>query len=269
MDVSYGTIKILAMKNKLFYLILSTFLISGILQAQPTKVVVRAKAKDAKFIGSSIGGALVIIRNAYTQTILAEGLTEGSTGNTDIIMKQDHERYKPIGEGAAKFEASINLDAPVFVTIEVHAPFAKRQATVISQTQLWLIPGKHIEGDGIIMEIPGFVVDIIQPQTHERLEPNGKGVVEFTANVVMMCGCPIESKGLWDADGFQAEALIMKDGKLIEKTPLNITNKTSTYKASFTPKENGAYEIIATIFDPKTGNSGVDKLGFIVSGIKN
>lgn len=47
------------MKNILFkYLLFSVILFFGIqTQAQETNVMVRVKAKDAKFIGTSIGGA--------------------------------------------------------------------------------------------------------------------------------------------------------------------------------------------------------------------
>ena len=74
------------------YLILLTvlFLSSNSLIAQDTistKIIVRAKAKDAKFIGSSVGSAMIIIRNAETNEILAKGKTIGSTGNTSLIMK--------------------------------------------------------------------------------------------------------------------------------------------------------------------------------------
>ena len=44
----------------------------------PTDIVVRAKARDAKFIGSSIGGAFIRIREADTGKVLAEGLLYGS-----------------------------------------------------------------------------------------------------------------------------------------------------------------------------------------------
>ena len=67
---------------------LTTFLalfIGTFLFATETHIIVRAKAKDAKFIGSSLGGAYVIIKNKMTGEILAKGKTQGSTGNTDLI----------------------------------------------------------------------------------------------------------------------------------------------------------------------------------------
>jgi hypothetical protein len=68
------------------------------ISATETKVMVRAKAKDAKFIGSSLGGAHVIVRNKLNQRILAEGKTTGSTGNTDLIMKTPKVRGNSIAD---------------------------------------------------------------------------------------------------------------------------------------------------------------------------
>ena len=42
-------------------------------QEVPTRVMVRAVARDAKIIGSGVGGALIRIVNAATGEVLAEG----------------------------------------------------------------------------------------------------------------------------------------------------------------------------------------------------
>ena len=55
-------------------------------QAVPTDIVVRAIANDAKLIGSGVGGAHIVIRDAQTGDVLAEGLHEGSTGDTRAIV---------------------------------------------------------------------------------------------------------------------------------------------------------------------------------------
>jgi hypothetical protein len=52
---------------------------------------------------------------------------------------------------------------------------------------VWLIPGKDITGDGIIINIYGFSVDIITPQAHEIMKlSDGRLTVPVRANVVMM-----------------------------------------------------------------------------------
>ncbi len=60
-------------------------LFMGSAWAVKTRVVVRARAMDAKFIGTSIGGGLVVVRDALTREILSKGVLSGSTGNTKIL----------------------------------------------------------------------------------------------------------------------------------------------------------------------------------------
>ncbi len=233
------------------------------INAQETHLMIRAKAKDAKFIGSSIGGAKILVKNSLSGEILSEGITKGSTGNTDKIMKQDWKRKEDLSdENTAGFEAILDIKEPLFVTIEAYAPFNKKQSRVMSSTQLWLIPGKDILGDGVVLEIPGFTVDIISPQTHEGISENTE--VEIKANVVMMCGCPVTENGIWDATQYEIKALITNaEGKSFE-LELNVTDKASTFSAK-TKLTKGLYEVLIYAFDPVSGNTGVDKTNFIVN----
>ena len=45
--------------------------------AVPTEITVHVKTKDAKFLGTSMGGALVTIKDAQTGELLAKGVTSG------------------------------------------------------------------------------------------------------------------------------------------------------------------------------------------------
>lgn len=230
--------------------------------SEETKVTVRAKSKDAKFIGTSMGGALITITDAVTGEILAKGLTKGSTGDTQKLMRDPVGRYTRLSTpGAAKFESSVQLTEPRLVTITATAPMAKRQARVTSSTQTWLIPGKDITGDGIVMEIPGFVVDILNPQTHQTLNGN---TISIKANIVMMCGCPTSDGGLWDSSDYAMEATIKRNGNSVESVPLMFTGQTSTFSAEYEAEQTGVYEIIVQAFDSKTGNAGVDKTTVII-----
>ena len=233
------------------------------MQAQETSIMVRAKAKDAKFIGSSIGGAKILIKNALTHEILAEGITSGSTGNTDKIMKTDWKRNVELSdEETAGFNANLDIDTPVFVTIEAYAPFNKKQAMVMSSTQLWIIPGKNITGDGVVLEIPGFVVDILSPQTHERIGANQS--IEIKANIVMMCGCPVTEDGIWDANQYEVKAVLSSSEGETSEVVLKQKDKASTFSAEAT-LEKGLYEVMVYAYDPVTGNTGVDKTNIIIN----
>ncbi|MDT0686603.1 hypothetical protein [Autumnicola psychrophila] len=245
-----------------FFFLLFIFVYTG-LNAQQTSVMVRAKAKDAKFIGSSIGGAKIYIKNAETGEILVEGLTTGSTGNTEKIMNNPWKRNQDLSEeGTAGFLANIDLEEPVFVTVEAHAPINKKQATVVSSTQLWLIPGKDISGDGIVLEVPGFVVDILSPQTHERIPETNE--VQIMANIVLMCGCPVTEGGIWDASQYEVKALISSDGEQVKELDMKVGEKPSTFSVN-TNLEAGLYGITVYAFDPATGNTGVDKTNIIIN----
>lgn len=254
------------MKNLKRYFVLILILLfsssSQILRAQETNIMIRVQSKDAKFIGSSIGGAKIIVTENMTGKILAEGITSGSTGDTEIIMNEPVKRGQRLSdEDTAGFMASFDIEEPVFVTIEALAPVNKKQALVRSTTQLWVIPGKDITGDGIVLTVPGFVVDILSPQTHEIISP----VEEITiqANVVLMCGCPVTEGGMWDASKYEVKALITENGEIKQSIDLKVAQKPSTFngKATLAP---GNYQITVYAFDPVAGNTGVDKTNIII-----
>lgn len=256
--------KLLKMKKSILFLALFSICINVF--ATETKLMVRAKAKDAKFVGSSIGGAYVIVRNSLNGQILAEGKTTGSTGNTGLIMKSAHERFTLLSdEKTAGFLAVIDIDEPTYVNVEVVSPVNKKNAQVKASTQLWLIPGKDILGDGVVVEIPGFVIDILTPNTHQyiALESVVKTGVKIEANIVMMCGCPIEKEGIWDSNQMEVKALIQKDGKNMGE--ITLTNpKQNTFDGQLEIKETGYYQITVYAYNATTGNTGVDKINFVV-----
>lgn len=235
--------------------------------AVETKVVVRALAKDAKFIGTGMGGAYVIIKDHQTKEVLAKGYTLGSSGDTPQLMEKPRVRHEPLTtEETAKFEANISLTEPTFVDVEVLAPVNRKHATVTSATQLWLIPGKHIDGDGIILEIPGLVLDILYPHTHEVIPlttlVNGKLLIKV--HLVMMCGCVIKKEGIWDADHFEVTATIKKEGVFYDAIPLQVTDKDNLFDALLAIKEPGNYELVVQAFDKVMKNTGVDKISFVI-----
>lgn len=252
-------------KLAIFFCVLAVQCITMPLWAEaiPTEITVRAQARDAKFIGSSIGGAMVIIRAADTGEILAKGLTQGSTGDTGKIMKTPRERYLPIATEAAHFTATLDISNPVFLTIEILAPYIKKQARVVAQTQTWLVPGKPINGEGLIVEIPGMVVDLLNPQTHLYTGLD-QSPYEIRANVVMMCGCSITEGGLWDGSTIEVVAQVKKEGKIFATVPLKLHDTMNTFSALFSTDTPGVYEILVYAYDPKTGNTGVDRSSFIV-----
>ena len=181
-------------------------------------------------------------------------------------MKTAKERYQSVtDEQTAKFLAVLDIDEPVYVNIEVLAPANNKQAQAKVSTSLWLIPGKHLLGDGVILEVPGFIIDVLKPRTHQyiSLKSVKDTPFEIAANTVMMCGCTISDGGIWDAQKMEVKALVKKN----EASYTEVTMKpadTNLFKGSFTITEPGRYEILVYAYDAQTGNTGVDKVNYVV-----
>ncbi|MCK5139574.1 MAG: hypothetical protein KAQ85_07020, partial [Thermodesulfovibrionia bacterium] len=63
----------------IFGLLVAVFICGVTAEAVQTKLIVRAQSKDAKFVGTSMGGALVTIIDSATGEIITKGLTVGAT----------------------------------------------------------------------------------------------------------------------------------------------------------------------------------------------
>lgn len=156
-------------------LVSSSFSAEKIIEKIITKVIVRVVAKDSKVIGSGVGGAFVRIKNLETGEILARGRQEGGTGDTDRIMVQPRGRGEIIygTSGAASFQAEIPLERPTQVEIYTEAPLAYPHSIQRGSKTLTLVPGKHILGEGVIIELDGLIVNIVSPPPKEGLK-NGE-----------------------------------------------------------------------------------------------
>jgi hypothetical protein len=137
-----------------------------------TKVTVRVVAKDSKVIGSGVGGAWVRIRNFETGEILAQGKQEGGTGDTERIMVRPRRRGEIVygTPGAAFFQAELPLERPTQIEIYTEAPLAYPQSIQKASKTLTLIPGKHIVGEGVIIELDGLIVNILNPSPKRVLK---------------------------------------------------------------------------------------------------
>lgn len=233
--------------------------------AEDTRITVMVISRAAKFVGSSMGGVQIQIEDADTGQVLATGVTEGSTGDTDRVMRTEHPRDRVLSTPeAARFETTLDLDEPRRLRFTARGPLAQRQAmNEVSATQ-WVVPGKHLTGgDGFLLELPGFAVDVLSPPTHVRAG-EAPLEVELRANVVMMCGCPITPGGLWDADGYEIRAMLHRNGEKVAEVPLGYAGQASQFAATWTAPEPGLYRAVVYAYDQETGNTGVDETTFIV-----
>lgn len=147
----------------LWFGVISCLISTGWAEALPTKVRVRAVSRDAKIIGTGVGGALITIQDSETGEILARGMQLGGTGDTDRIMVAPRTRNATVydTEKGAYFEAVLMLDHPTQVEVIAEGPMGFPQAVQRASKSLLLVPGKDIGGEGILLEIHGFIVRLL------------------------------------------------------------------------------------------------------------
>lgn len=227
--------------------------------AVETAVEVRVISQGAKFVGSSMGGARITIEDAATGRILAEGVTAGSTGDTARIMGEKADRRAVLSTpGAALFATTLELDGPRRLRFTARGPLAQPQAEQEASVTQWVVPGKPLTGgDGVLLELRGLVVDVLAPPAHSQV----RGVprqVEVRANVTMLCGCPVEPGGLWDADRMEIRARVERDGEPFAEIDLPYAGSSSQFAGSFQADGPGLYTITAYAWDAGNGATGVD-----------
>ena len=247
--------------------LLSSFLAVPSARAVETRVTVRVKAHDAKFIGTGVGGLEVTIRNADTGALLASGRIEGGTGNTGTLMKSPIARGQRLSDDAtAAYVATLDIGEPTRIEVTVRGPLAGGNNIQTASRTLWVLPGQDITGDGVLLRLQGFLVYPVSPAPHQFFSTGDEVTIE--AHVGMMCGCPIKPGGLWDANKYTVKALVRKGDRQVAELDMAYAGATSRFRATYRPQEPGAYEVLVTAADPSTSNFGVGLTSFVVKKTK-
>ncbi len=221
-------------------------------QGLETDVMVRVLAHDAKLIGSSVGGAQVTITDVATGEVLASGLTSGGTGDTELIMKTPHERRGTFfdTEGAAGFRATFVLSRPTVVEISAVGPMNYPQARASASKVLLLEPGVTIDGNGVVLELHGLIVEILDAAAGTMAAG-----VPVRARVRMLCSCPTGPEALWTTE--RVVARLMDGDALVAEAPLAFSGEASVYTGTVRPSRPGAFTLVVVAVDTDGGNHGV------------
>jgi len=227
-------------------------------EAVPTRIVVRVVANDAKIIGSGVGGAWVVIRDQRTGAVLAQGLQEGGTGDTGRIMGTRERGATTFDtDGAAAFRAELPLTEPTPVVIEYRAPLGTPHAMQTGSTSLLLVPGAHLDGEGILVTLYGFTVELLSPDPSAFQAPAGSDV-PVRARVTMLCGCPTEPGGMWDSSSWEIRAQWVRGGKVLGEGALEFSGTRNEYAGSLAaPAEGGPVTLRVLAVDRARANTGM------------
>lgn len=116
--------------------------------------------------------------------------------------------------------APLVMAEPTDVTVRVISNEATNPSQRFTSAPLnGQIPGGDLSaGDGWVLEMPGFVVDVVRPADHAYVTAVGGGI-PVVGHVMMMCGCPMEPGGLWDADQYEVTMTVTRDGETSEPLP--------------------------------------------------
>ncbi|HSG46484.1 MAG TPA: hypothetical protein VLA43_01600 [Longimicrobiales bacterium] len=227
-------------------------------EAVPTRLVVRVLANDAKIIGSGVGGVHVVVRNAATGEVLAQGLQAGGTGDTGLIMNP-RERGATIfdTEGAAAFRAEIPLTSPTPVSIEFTGPMGTPHAAQRGSTTVLMLPGEHLDGEGVVVSLHGFTVELLAPATAPFVvEPGAE--VTVRARITMLCGCPTQPGGLWDSDHYDIRAQWVREGAVLGEAPLAYAGSASEFAGTLSaPADAGPVTLRVVSVDRSRANTGM------------
>lgn len=137
--------------------------------AVETIITVRAISRDAKVMGTKVGGARITVREAKTGKLLVKGIQTGSTGDTKKIMVEPHARGAEIyaaGE-AGSFEARLDIDEPTWIEITAEGALNYPQSSARASKTLLVVPGQHVYGEGVLLELHGFNVELVSPAEAE------------------------------------------------------------------------------------------------------
>jgi hypothetical protein len=228
-------------------------------QSKETKVMIRAIARDAKVIGTHVGGARITVKDAATGEVLAQGMQQGGTGDTDLLMKKPHTRGMALYNSgdASGYLAVLHLDKPTVVEISAEGPLGNAQATQRSSKTLLLVPGEDVLGDGILLEIHGFIITPLAPLPDAKVKAGSP--FEVRATVTMACGCPTEPDGLWDANKIRVVARLLKDGKVESETAMTYAGVQNTFHTDVPITATGPLELQVLAMDPASANFGMTR----------
>jgi hypothetical protein len=227
--------------------------------SKETKVMIRAVARDAKVIGTHVGGAKITVKDATTGEVLAQGMQQGGTGDTNTIMKTPRTRGMSVysSADASGYLAVLHIDKPTVVEISAEGPLGNAQATQRTSKTMLLIPGQDVLGEGVLLEIHGFIVTALSPVADAKVKSGAP--FEVKATVTMACGCPTEPDGLWDANKIHVVARLLRDGKVQSEIPMTYAGVQNTFHADVPATGVGPLELQVLSMDAGSANFGMMK----------
>lgn len=245
-------------------LLLASIGMSAAARAERTDLEVRVLARGAKFLAGYTASVRVVLTDADSGEVLAQGLTAGTTGDTARIMGSAREKGgKLASDDSAVFRTSLDIDRPRKVTLSVTGPLSQPQAATTATSTQWILPGRHVTaGDGWLMELPGLIVDLASPLAYQRIKAGA--AVPLRVSVTMLCGCAIGENGPWRAADTEVDAYLSVDGGEPHRHVLRFDPGSQLFQADVPAGAAGVYELEVRAWTGSSNNAGVARTAFFV-----
>ena len=235
-------------------------------QGIPTSLVVRVVGSHGMPLGDSVGGAAVTIRDVATGAVLASGKQTGPSGDLRAIMQTPRlpteQTYS--AKDSAAYKVDLVLSKPTLIEVvgegPLNFPAAKRRA---SKTVL-LYPGKHVTGDGIVLDVNGLIVQIEAPKPDRPLGIGDGVTIRTTVN--MMCDCIVEPFGNWDSRKMELYGEVRVDDKVIGRMEFFHQGPKGIFQGDYTipkwlkGKDRLTLRVVAS--DAEGINVGYDEIAY-------
>ncbi len=191
-------------------------------------------------VGDTVGGARVTITDVATGELLASGLQQGDAGDQNQIMRTPRLMGEPhySSRPAAAFSTILDLARPTLVEIAAQGPLGYPQAQQRASQTVLLIPGQDMKGDGIVLHLYGFLVQILSPAPGTPLI--GKEDVTLRTAIRTLSGSPVRPHGDWDSRKLTIYGEVLIGDRLVERLQLFYSGDRKGFEAPFfvpTPTE--------------------------------
>jgi hypothetical protein len=132
---------------------------------------------------------------------------------------------------AAAFTTTLLLQRPTLVEVAAEGPLAYPDSMRRTATTVLLIPGQDLSGDGIVLHLNGYIVQIEHPKAAEPLM--AKDDVHLKASIRTLSGTLVRPHGDWDSRKIRIYGELLIGERIVERLQLFYSNDTSTFDAPF------------------------------------
>ncbi|MCP9449342.1 MAG: hypothetical protein NNA21_04690 [Nitrospira sp.] len=202
-------------------------------EPKSTTVLVRVVAHGSMVLGKEVGGARITITDVASGRLLATGLQQGEAGDQNQIMRTPRLLEEPIysTKSSASFTTTLDLVHPIQVDISAEGPLSYPAAMQRVSKRVWLIPGQDMTGDGIVLTLYGYIVQIEQPKPNEPLV--AREDLTLRASIRTLSGSWVRPHGDWDSRKLEIYGEILIGDRVIERLQLFYSGRNAEFEAPF------------------------------------